>query len=561
MFDEDKKVYVLNWQPWQITYENPVDGIDSWSIVLEDGTIYFFGKAVKKRVEIQKWSHVYRDYLPISDQWWNQNYDDNVPLHTYSWHVTKILGNNYVDDGDGIPNDGDKGNWIRFDYEDNATELKYSPPRDQYTGKVQFYGDYDFGYSPPAQYNEEIWSWNRITSYVSSSFLSTITTPTHEASFITSLRDDAKSDNGTKIRKLDRIELKRRGNSNIVTAIVFDQDYHLCPGAPGALSGKLTLNGFTKFSNCGTAWEPSDPHLPPTRFIYDEVYNYSYNRWNFDSWGYYFNGGNSGYDFQYIIDNNPEVVVWPPAGTYGSSNDAQAWSIRKIIYPTGGSIEYEYEVDSYRFVQTGELSFNKPGGGIRVKTKKIDDAMGNTIFKNYYYDTNQDRTGNSTGVSTVLVNLYFASAWNHVGIGMHVKEEVHYYMVTEKITQNGDQGKTVYNFWTAKDLGHENTDPNYYLIPATSNEWKRGQLKSIEKYDNAEALIDEETYSYLWDTLLNYHEFRDNSEYTLGDPNYNFPYSIVSGWVGSNSQKVMNFSRADEALKKVVPSTRFKLAP
>lgn len=30
---------------------------------------------------------------------------------------------------------------------------------------------------------------------------------------------------------------------------------------------------------------------------------------------------------------------------------------------------------------------------------------------------------------------------------------------------------------------------------------------------------------------------------------------------GSNSQKVMNFSRADEALKKVVPSTRFKLAP
>lgn len=43
------------------------------------------------------------------------------------------------------------------------------------------------------------------------------------------------------------------------------------------------------------------------------------------------------------------------------------------------------------------------------------------------------------------------------------------------------------------------------------------------------------------------------------DDGLNSSHKFVNN--GSNSQKVMNFSRADEALKKVVPSTRFKLAP
>lgn len=61
-------------------------------------------------------------------------------------------------------------------------------------------------------------------------------------------------------------------------------------------------------------------------------------------------------------------------------DDVQAWSLRKIEFPTGGYSEFIYE--SNDFEESGQ---NIKGGGIRIMQQKIDDANGNLRILNYSY--------------------------------------------------------------------------------------------------------------------------------------------------------------------------------
>lgn len=79
---------------------------------------------------------------------------------------------------------------------------------------------------------------------------------------------------------------------------------------------------------------------------------------------------------------NSEQHIEIPGYFNREANDyAKAWSLTKVKYPTGGSVEFQYESNSFEVF--GE---EVKGGGIRVKKQTLKDENGNLIREmNYDY--------------------------------------------------------------------------------------------------------------------------------------------------------------------------------
>ncbi len=69
-------------------------------------------------------------------------------------------------------------------------------------------------------------------------------------------------------------------------------------------------------------------------------------------------------------------------GNYSMAADssyAKTYSLTKITFPTGGTNEYEYELNEFFYGTT------QRGGGLRIKTQKLDDGKGNLQILDYEY--------------------------------------------------------------------------------------------------------------------------------------------------------------------------------
>lgn len=81
----------------------------------------------------------------------------------------------------------------------------------------------------------------------------------------------------------------------------------------------------------------------------------------------------------YKVDNtNPTTI--PGYFDRKANNYSKTWSLIKIEYPTGGSVEYQYETN--KFEEFGETV---DGGGIRISQQKVNDGKGNSRIFNYTY--------------------------------------------------------------------------------------------------------------------------------------------------------------------------------
>lgn len=82
-----------------------------------------------------------------------------------------------------------------------------------------------------------------------------------------------------------------------------------------------------------------------------------------------------------VISMNP--IVFPGYFNREANEYSKTWSLNKIEFPTGGSVEYTYE--SNQFEEFGE---NIKGGGIRIVEQKINDGKGGVKRLNYSYIKN-----------------------------------------------------------------------------------------------------------------------------------------------------------------------------
>jgi hypothetical protein len=288
--------------------------------------------------------------------------EQTTPAYASSFMLTGLLSPDYVDrTGDGITED-DLGSAVKFDYTMSANTHKWRTPRSNVAGNK---AHFNAGLRSEVKDNKATISYGEREAW----YLHGIESKSMIAIFSTSPRQDAKGVNsevnGSAVTtenanlKLDSImlytksELKTKGLAAAVPlkTVHFDYSYALCSGTPdNGSGGKLTLmdiyftfNGQSRASknmyvfNYGTLDHPTD----------NPVYTYNAS----DRWGTY----------KPITDTtgaavNPASlsnIDYPYTSLNKAADDvyAGAWGLKKILLPSGGQMEVQYEADDYAYVQ------------------------------------------------------------------------------------------------------------------------------------------------------------------------------------------------------------------
>jgi hypothetical protein len=283
--------------------------------------------------------------------------ETETPAYAHSYLLSAILSQDYIDsDNIGGPSPGDFGTYTVFEYEKMPTSYKWRSPVHSFSAQYQEGVRVDIRDDKAnVIYGEkEIW------------FLTQIQTKNYVAQFILSPRSDARPvigpdggvsfSNDNPMHKLDRIELYTRAgfiaNEAPIKTIRFEYDYSLCPGLPnsgvqGPGGGKLTLKAIYM------TYEKSDMGaINPYRFVYSTSYQggtFAYDRRDMDRWG------NFKPDPSITCDDlfGPLPNSSFPYCTQSEATDeyASSWLLERIVLPSGGEIEVQYESDDYAFVQ------------------------------------------------------------------------------------------------------------------------------------------------------------------------------------------------------------------
>lgn len=443
--------YIEDYRPYKVEYELSAPGEEIWwpeqptitiksgerdikkfIITTEDGVKYIFGLPSLA---------LHKDYL-----------GSGIPPHYYAypnaWRLLAIVGRDYAGDIDLLLQD--------------ASVPPEASGLDLYVDWIKF----EYGHG------SELFSGRYINSHlVQNTYLKKITTPTHYAIFDTGLRADIDlqnypngqggTDNITQhYKKLTEIVLYTK-NGTVVKKVELAHDYYLAyNNTIGTPAGKLTLKQI-KFKS-----HDNQP-LPGYDFEYmdgldNPVWDINTNSWYYDGWGYY----NDKLQPRVGIDTNPD--------------DAEAWSLKKITYPTGATEEYEYENDfinddlityyisedqggqgtwqpaTFDFTQNFGLTTCRRQGGIRVMKITRRDGMGNSLEVNFSYGN-----GHTPSIPPKLVPWFIIPDMPII----HINE----YQVVNRGNQD-----VVYE-WVKRTYPDQSQRIDYY---ATESYWRQKTLVS-----------------------------------------------------------------------------------
>lgn len=277
-----------------------------------------------------------------------------------SWDINSIVSNDYVDQLPSGFSDNDLGSWINFTYDDATTGN--NALNGAYWHNISF-GDAVYGKVGPLTPR---YFANVLYDY---SYVSTIETPTHKAYLITAVRDDY-----ILSKKLIEIKLYRKvsGTEVLIKSIKFnyaannnDPNQSLWQENEKLKDDCLTLLSVEEFNSNG------ELSKPPIVFNYSGNPNRFYSDWN-------------------IPD------------TYPSGGTNSKYAISKVQLPEGGTIDYEFESNQYKwfinyfdrindpyscFFETCYHSNDEMAGGYRLKSKIIKDGINaDKIFLYTYGD-------------------------------------------------------------------------------------------------------------------------------------------------------------------------------
>jgi hypothetical protein len=284
-----------------------------------------------------------------------------TPPYAHSFLLSGLLSPDYVDvKGDGITED-DLGTSVKFNYTKIATDYKWRTPlKNSYTANS------NAGKRTEVKDDKGIVSYGERESW----YVHSIESKTMIAIFKLQNRSDGigaageltgVEDNHSKqcLRQIDlysKSDIKLNGigtastNARPIKTVHFEYDYTLCNGTPDAPinTGKLTLKGvyFTYNGQARTnknrysfSYESPDGRGNP-----DYALNAS------DRWGTYKNKtqnpqGLRNADYPYSLQGTTQTEI------NTINENAGAWALKRILLPSGGQIEVQYESDDYAYVQ------------------------------------------------------------------------------------------------------------------------------------------------------------------------------------------------------------------
>ena len=294
-----------------------------------------------------------------------------TPAYSHSFLLTALLSPDYVDvTGDGITDD-DLGSAVKFNYtmltnsSGTALSHRWRTPYDH------LMANFNSGTRSQVKDDKGIISYGEREAW----YLHSVESKTLIALFVLEDRSDAKgvtdssggmssTDSSSRcLKEIDlysKSDLKQHGLSGArpVKTVHFSYSYTLCPGTPDNTggAGKLTLdsvyftyNGQNRANKDKYYFSYVDSAGGGNETMFGNP-GYTYNA--SDRWGTYkpagLNpGGMKNSDFPYTPQH--QLGVTPPkAALY---TNAGAWSLKRILLPSGGQIEVGYEGDDYAYVQ------------------------------------------------------------------------------------------------------------------------------------------------------------------------------------------------------------------
>lgn len=293
-----------------------------------------------------------------------------TPPYAHAFLLSGLLSPDYVDvTGDGITED-DLGDAVKFNYSKQADHEWRTPLTSD--AKANF----NAGNRSETKDDKGMVSYGKRESW----YLHSIESKTMIAVFTLEARKDGKgsldtlkgiktSDQSLKrLQKIDlysKADLRKNGvnHAKPIKSVFFQYSYSLCSNAPGNngeqelvngqnvndQKGKLTLDKiyftFNK-QNKAVKKQYVFSYGPATAGAGNPSYAYN----AADRWGTYkpasMNPGSlKNLDYPYSLQ------ATDPAAVQTIHQNAGAWLLKKVLLPSGGQMEVEYESDDYAFVQ------------------------------------------------------------------------------------------------------------------------------------------------------------------------------------------------------------------
>lgn len=340
----------------------------------------------------------------------NSNGTDNqytkvkTPAYAYSYLLTAIVSNDYVDQNGNGPDDADIGSYTKFHYAkasgSSSSTYKWQMPVDRGTYPV---ANFNEGSKFNTQDNTANFTYGEKELY----YLDEIVTKNYVAKFITSDRKDSYgvtmlngvvdgAGTNSKPQRLDKIVLYTKpeyqkhvsNNSYVpvpVKTVYFEYDYSLCGKVYNNNETTEIINSVDKNANKGklTLKRIYFTYGKSNRAVFNS-YDFTYSTQNpdyhpkaSDRWGNY----------------KPEVATIDYGRTAPRTNAeypysiqdptnanlyANSWNLTKIKLPSGGEINVEYESDDYAFVQ------NMPAGQMFNVVSVRDTPSGSSVVNSLY---------------------------------------------------------------------------------------------------------------------------------------------------------------------------------
>jgi hypothetical protein len=319
--------------------------IGAFCITAANGTTYHYGLPV----------YEYDFYTEVRNKTntANRSIIDRKAPFANTWLLTAVTGPDFVDrNSNGMVDTGDWGKWFKLNYGIHSNAYTWRTPFSEYsnlpndqqeafsTGKNQliylnsiesrsqvalfFKGNRTDGGSAPPVVNplrlEELILVNRAT------YEKTIASAMQGGFGQTNLTDQVNAVLLTNIYSPTAFDFVTR---NALKRVKFNYDYSLATGAPNASgSGKLSLNSISFLGRSGVSV------LPSYKFKYASGPS-SYQEHHYDVWGMYNPDATTNFGSHQVSPND---------------QDAIAWSLTEIQSPLGGTININYERDSYSSV-------------------------------------------------------------------------------------------------------------------------------------------------------------------------------------------------------------------
>ncbi len=472
--------FLIPYQPVKIAHDYVTGSrINQWKITGPDGNVYVFGKDKNNNL-IQDWQ--YSDDV-------NQLY---VNSGTTSWHATEILSPNTDDkiEIEYYPEEIPKKEINLNSYSWSAAAVTEGPGLSQFIDPVS---------SMQRRFNTQ-------------QYINKIKFDNGYLEFIISDNTEIRLDmQESKILKQINVYNYENGVAVLIKSFRFNHSYFT--DRTGS-NGRLKLDSYDEGNGTFT-------HKLTTAFEYfTNSYSWKYNSGGLgadiedfkkqDYFGY-FNGklNNHTFDIEnYTLNESfSNLPVLVNGGKANRDTDPQYLTegvLKKIVLPTGGFSEFEFEPHQFKLGNT-----NRIGGGLRVKSiaNKLD---ANTLatFKTYQYSCED---GLNLGK---LTNTWSLPATKVVGYQTAINglTKSIFFSPDGDLIPNAIDGTPIY-YTTVKEFstvgsvsnGHKESQFSFYRDTQFDGieyavhdlqPWKRGQVLVEKVYDASNNLISNINYEY-----------------------------------------------------------------